>query len=648
MWIGSRSSRGRPGAAILDWNFANRSHLPPSGRVRLAGAGPVAYSGHGVTPQHLLIVDESGMAGAESKLGTIYLPLAAAQRVVGRPGAVNELVLRVPHDTDVGTAERTLRAAFRDALPGSPVTLTRGDEETAQRILYRDARNDQKVFLTLAILVLAGAAVAAFNLISRVVEAQRREIGIGMALGVEPRLLALRPLALAAQIALLGVLLSVPIGLGLSGLIKELLKDYFPLPVYARTFPTGLFVLASAVGVAIPLLAAAIPVRRAVRVAPIEAIRIGFRAAKGAGASRLLSGLPIPGRSLARLPVRNVARAPLRTLLTVLALAGVITSIVAVLGMVDAIRDVADRQEGEVLRSSPSRLNVQLSGLEAASGPLVRRLSTAPGVARSEPSLTVAAELRRGEKSIDAALTFVPLDSRVWSPSVAGGGSGRPGILLSRRAADTMGAAPGDRIVLRHPRRAGRGLAMTSTPVRVAGIHGSPLRVLAYMDAAGAGRLGLGGLANGLTLVPEPGRATALEHALFGQPGVASVRSASSDTEALRTTVSAFTETIQIVALITLGLGLLVAFTTVSVSVDERGASEDRPGPGWSLRGQTSARPTDSATQAGFSLPSTSRVNLVATCHQPPPTSSTETTSEVARRRAPAGTGAGKRTLFQP
>jgi putative ABC transport system permease protein len=478
--------------------------------------------------------------------------------------------LRVRPGTDPDVAEHTVRAAIQAALPRSPVSITRGDEETAQRILYRDARNDQKVFLTLAILVLAGAAVAAFNLISRVVEAQRREIGIGMALGVEPRMLALRPIALAVQIALLGVLLSIPLGLGLSAWLKELLKDYFPLPVYASTFPTGLFALASGVGVAIPLLAASIPVRRAVRVAPIEAIRIGFRAAKGTGASRLLSRLPVPGRSLARLPVRNVARAPLRTVLTVLGLAGVITAIVAVLGMVDAIRDVADRQEAEVLSASPSRLNVQLAGLEPAHGPLVGRLSSQPGVAAHETTLSVASQLRSEGAAVDAALTFLSLASPVWRPSVAEGGADRGGILLSRRAAEALGVSPGDSIALRHPRRVGRGLVMTETRVRVAGLHGSPLRAIAYMDVAAAAGLGLGGVVNGVTLVPEPGRATSLERALFGQPGVASVRPASSDTEALRTTVSSFTEAIQIVGFITLALGVLVAFTTVSVSVDER------------------------------------------------------------------------------
>ena len=59
-------------------------------------------------------------------------------------------------------------------------------------------------------------------------------------------------------------------------------------------------------------------------------------------------------------------------------------------------------------------------------------------------------------------------------------------------------------------------------------------------------------------------------------------------------------------------------------------------------------RATLSATQTGFSPPSISTVNFVTAWNQPPPTSSTEITSEYARTFDPAGTGAGKRTLFQP
>ena len=63
-----------------------------------------------------------------------------------------------------------------------------------------------------AALLLGAAAFAAFNLISRTIEAQRREIGIGMALGVNPGALARRPLLLGGQVAFLGIALKIRAG----------------------------------------------------------------------------------------------------------------------------------------------------------------------------------------------------------------------------------------------------------------------------------------------------------------------------------------------------------------------------------------------------------------------------------------------------
>ena len=82
-------------------------------------------------------------------------------------------------------------------------------DEPAHRILYKDAEGDQKLFEIFAYLILAGAAFAAFNLASRIVEAQRREIGVGMALGVPSRELAIRPLLLGAEIAVAGTVLGL-------------------------------------------------------------------------------------------------------------------------------------------------------------------------------------------------------------------------------------------------------------------------------------------------------------------------------------------------------------------------------------------------------------------------------------------------------
>jgi len=556
-------------AAVLDWNFAHHYRLPASGRIRLAGLGTLGYTGAGVSPQYFLVVDEAGISGAESRLAVVYLPLRAAQRAAGRPGQVNELLVRAAPGAGAARLAGDVRRALASELAGVGFTVTPGGAEGSTRIQYRDARNDQKTYWAFAVILLFGAALAAFNLVSRVVEAQRREIGIGMALGVEPRLLAVRPLVLGVQIGVLGALLGVPVGLGLAALIKDLFKAFLPLPVYASTVPWSLYLLGGALGVTIPLLAAMLPVHRAVGVQPVDAIRTGHRAARGGGATGLLRRTP--GRAIAQLPLRNLARTPRRTIMTLVGLGATITAVVAVLGMVDSIRDVADRQSAEVLRTAPDRVEVALAGPVPAGSPELRRVARTPGVGVAEAGLTVSGSLRAGRHGFPVALVRFDPRSRIWHPSVSAGRESGAGVLLARKAASDLRVSVGDLVTLRHPRPSGASFTLADTRVRVIGIHRNPVRAFVYAPSAEVARLGLGGLANTVTLTPAAGvPGGTLERALFGRPGIASVRRVGADADALRTVVNSFNAAIQLVAFITLGLALLVAFTSTSVSVDER------------------------------------------------------------------------------
>jgi hypothetical protein len=101
------------------------------------------------------------------------------------------------------------------------------------------------MFNVFALLILAGAALAAFNLATRIVEAQRREIGIGMALGVPPRQLAIRPLMLGVQVAVAGTLLGLALGLLMGQIFRGVLEDLLPLPEMRTPFEAGVFLRAA-------------------------------------------------------------------------------------------------------------------------------------------------------------------------------------------------------------------------------------------------------------------------------------------------------------------------------------------------------------------------------------------------------------------
>jgi putative ABC transport system permease protein len=184
--------------------------------------------------------------------------------------------------------------------------MDRNDED-AYRVLYDDIDGDRRFWNVFAALVLACAAFGAFNLASRMVEAERRQIGIGMALGAPPRRLAVRPLLVGVDIAVLGVLFGVGMGLAVTAAIRPVFTTMLPLPVWKTAFQFAPFARGAALGFVLPIVATAWPVWRAVRVPPIDALTTTHRTAQG-GLSMLLRRLPHPSGTFARMPIGNLLR----------------------------------------------------------------------------------------------------------------------------------------------------------------------------------------------------------------------------------------------------------------------------------------------------------------------------------------------------
>jgi putative ABC transport system permease protein len=197
-----------------------------------------------------------------------------------------------------------------------------------------------------------------------------------------------------------------------------------------------------------------------------------------------------------------------------------------------------------------------------------------PAVAEAEPRLRLPGVVARGDTSIEVSLELVAADAKLWRPRVAEGsfGAGTGGILLARRAAEDLGVSVGDEVTLRHPVRSGPGtLGAATTRVPVAGIHGSPFRPVAVLDAGWARRMGLAGAAHVVEVTPAPGGGVrAVQDALFGRPGVASVEAGEAGPKALADAMDRFGGVLQIGWLFALALAVLMAFNATSISAEER------------------------------------------------------------------------------
>lgn len=563
--------------AVLDAHFAEHYDLPGHGTVRVSGGSTLDYVGLGLAPEYFMVVGERGNLLAEANFAVAFVSLATAQRISGLPGAANDLVVTLEPGADPSIVRRELEQAISDAFPGIGMTVNGRRGDVAYRMLYDDIRGDQRFYNIFAVLILAGAAFAAFNLTGRIVEAQRREIGIGMALGAPRHKLAVRPLLVGAEIALVGAVFGVLVGLGVGAYMGSVLRGYFPLPVWQYPFQPGVFGRAVALGFFLPLLATAYPVLRAVRVAPIDAIRTTSVTASTSGFAPALARVPLPGRTTAQMPFRNVLRTPRRTLTTVLGIAAAIVVLIGVIGMVDSFFATIDVGDRELTKSSPNRLTVQLDSFYPTTAPEVADIERVPAVGRSETILQVPASVASGSAKVDVFLDVVDVRSAMWRPTIEDRVAARgPAIVLSATAASDLGVEAGDQVVLRHPRRSGPlSYELVRTPVTVLGVNPLPLRAVAFMDLDAARMMNLEGITNTVVVEPAEGQSTdTVKRALFGMPGVASVQLVSAYTDTIREELSSALGILTAVEGAVLLLALLIAFNTASINVDERAREE--------------------------------------------------------------------------
>ena len=560
--------------AMLETNFATFYELPPSGEVRVSGGREIEYVGYGTTPEYFMVQPETGGFFSQANYAVLFTSLTTAQQLAGEPGVVNDLVITLEPSADPGLLAAEIEDAFAAELPEIGIALTAAEDDITRRSLYEDIEGDQQFFNVFAFMIFAGAVAAAFNLITRQVEATRREMGIGMALGVPRMHIALRPLLVGSQIALLGVVLGLAMGWIITVFTKGVLESLLPLPEWQTPLQADLFFQAAVVGFAVPLLATVIPVWRAVRVAPVEAIRTGHLAARGSGFSPLIQKLHLPGDTFAKMPFRNLLRAPRRSVLTILGIAAAVSVLVALVGAIDSFLASVDRGAQVTTAGVPDRIIVDFDRVYPTASPPVQGVIGGATVRAAEPYLQVGGALINGETEFDALIQFVDFDEGLFVPPLTAGRppDGGATIILSEKAADDLGVEVGDTVRLRHPVREGlAAFSFEESAYRVAGLHDHPLRSLSYMAGSEAEPMGLDGLVNAVTVLPAPEAEVGdVQRELFEDPAVASVQRADAQAKIMRDFLDRFVSLFQMFEGVALLLAVLIALNSAGLGLEER------------------------------------------------------------------------------
>jgi len=570
-WIAAgRAPRPGEEAVLLDQHFAVAHSLPSEGTLEVAGSN-VRYVGTALHPDNLTtnVAFGATIQGAATR-AVIYAPIEVVQRLAGRPGEADHAVVRLAPGADGDALAARLTARLPTTLPGLPTSATARSGDPSVRALEDGITSEQRMFDVFSLLILAGAGFAAFNLTRRVVESQRRDIGVAMALGVPPRRIAIRPMVMAAEIAAVGVLLGALAGWGIGAWVLGVIRTQLLLPVWRTPWQPGLFARAAALGLAIPLAGTAYPVWRAVRVPPTDALLPPHLRGRHRAGS-WLRRLRLPGSTLAQAPLRRLVVAPARSTMTVLGVGLIVAPLFAAFGTTDSTTYTVD-VGGRGASTGEDQLLVSMARYQPRDAKAVRAVTGSPLVARASVALDTGGYLVGRGDPLGLSISMVDLHDPLVVPEELARRKIRPGgIVLAAKAADDIGVSEGGTVQLRHPVLTTGGYRFTTTTLPVRAVVDIPYRFVAYMSLEDEDLMGLSGIVNAAVVVPRPGVGLdELQRSVAGTPGVAWALSARSVSNTIRDVLSVVGGMFAVLQVVIGLLALLVAYNSVKVGTDER------------------------------------------------------------------------------
>jgi putative ABC transport system permease protein len=519
------------GEAAVSEGFAVATGIGPGQRISLTVNGrlqSVSVSGVVLSPEFVYAIPPGGLFPDDRAFGLVWMPRAAVEAAFDLEGAFDEVVLRLVPGAREEVVVDALDAILR---PFGGVGAHGRDLLVSHRFLSNEILQLEGMATLLPAIFLGVAAFLVSVALTRMVAAQRMQIGTLKALGYGDVAIGLHYLAFAAALALLGSAAGVLLGHAFGAYMSRMYTDFFRFPLLDYRADPGAMATATGLALAASLAGAAGAVRRAIRLPPAEAMRppapgrFQPTVLERLGAGALLS-LP------ARMSLRGLARRPIRALLGTLGVASAVAVLVAGAFFGDAMDFMLDLAFRRALRADAT-----VAFTHPVDRRAVQELARIPGVLAIEPTRDLAAVLRRGSRSERVALTGLEPGS---SLARIVGEDERPveipaaGMVVSARLAERLGARAGDRVrvELLDGRRATGELAVAATVDDVLGLTATAsldtLRRLARE----------GDVVSGAHLAVDPEARPSVARALDRRPAVAGVSWRADTVESFRRTLA--------------------------------------------------------------------------------------------------------------
>ncbi len=266
---------GRAGEAVVSEGFAAARGLAPGDTVGALLNGrreTLSIVGIGLSPEYIFAAS-GGAFPDDRNFGVFWVDRERLATAYDMEGAFNHVTLRLAP----GASERAVIAAL-DALlePWGGLNAHGRDEQLSHRILAQEISQWKVTGTVIPTIFLAVAAFLLNVVLGRQVATQREQIAALKALGYANGALMRHYLLQVGVIVALGIALGIGAGIWFGEAVTGLYAEFFHFPAYRFRLPPWVVGIAAAITAGAAVAGTLGAVRRAVAIAPAEAMRPPF------------------------------------------------------------------------------------------------------------------------------------------------------------------------------------------------------------------------------------------------------------------------------------------------------------------------------------------------------------------------------------
>lgn len=509
-------SSGRDDEVLVSAAFAEANGLQPGGHFSAILNGRwkrLHIVGIAISPEYVYEAGAGSIFPDNRHYGVVWMGTNAVSAAFRMDGAFNDLVLSLDGSVP---AQHVIAQVDQALLPYGGLGAIGRENQISNRFITDEIAQNRVTATYVPAIFFLVAMFLLQNVLTRLIDTQRAQIGLMKAFGYGDLSVGLHYLQLACVVATAGAAVGIGGGMALGTHLTDLYARYYRLAHLEFRADPSTMMWAFLVSFGTAIMGALASTAKAIRLMPVEALRavvppafsVGW--AERTGVYRQLS-------VVWRMIARNIARQPVKALLGALAIA--CASAILVVGgfFFDSIDVLFDIQFQQI-----ERQDVTVAFSQPLSHRAVYAIGRLPGVLKVEAFRDVPVRLSAGFRSRQVSLSGIaPAAALHRLVDEAGNPLRIPpdGVVVSARLAEVLGVHPGEPItveVLEGKRQ--------TRQVTLMGLSGDLVGIAAYMDQqALANLLGESGNWSGARLSVDQHAAAPLYATLKRLPAVNAV-----------------------------------------------------------------------------------------------------------------------------